>query len=139
MTTELAQFRNIGIIAHIDAGKTTTTECILFNSGYTRALGAVDEGTAVTDWWEEEREPGITIKTAAITTRWRNMVTGAEAQINIINMPGHIAFTAEVQRSLPALDGDVVFLGERRRVNPSDGHQRRHPYLTTPCNTAAVS
>jgi len=95
MTTELAHIRNIDMIAHIDAGKTTTTERILFYSGYTHALGEVDEGTMVTDWWAQERERGITIKAAAITTRWRDTVTDAETQINIIDTPGHIDFTTE--------------------------------------------
>jgi hypothetical protein len=90
MTTELAQIRNIGMIAHINAGKTTTTARMLFDSGYTHALGEVDEGTTVTDWWAQERERSITIKAAAITTRWRDTVTDAEAQINLIDTPGHI-------------------------------------------------
>ncbi|MFZ2488320.1 MAG: elongation factor G [Anaerolineae bacterium] len=94
--------RNIGIIAHIDAGKTTTTERILFYSGTTYRLGNVDEGTTVTDWMEQERERGITITAAAITSSWR------EYQINLIDTPGHIDFTAEVQRSLRVLDGGVV-------------------------------
>ena len=70
-----ARIRNIGIIAHIDAGKTTTTERMLYYSGYTHRLGDVDEGTTVTDWWEQERERGITIKAAAITTTWRDAIT----------------------------------------------------------------
>ncbi|MEZ4615137.1 MAG: GTP-binding protein [Caldilineaceae bacterium] len=87
MTTDnkLTQIRNIGMIAHIDAGKTTTTERILFYSGRTHQLGDVDEGTTVTDWWDQERERGITIKAAAITTVWRDTLTGEEAQINIID------------------------------------------------------
>ncbi len=98
----LEQVRNIGIIAHIDAGKTTTTERILFYTGRTHRMGNVDEGTTVTDWMEQERERGITITSASITCTWRGR------QINIIDTPGHIDFTAEVQRSLRVLDGGVV-------------------------------
>ncbi|RIK35443.1 MAG: elongation factor G [Chloroflexi bacterium] len=118
MATELAHIRNIGMIAHIDAGKTTTTERMLYYSGYTHALGDVDDGTTVTDWWEQERERGITIKAASITTRWRDAVTGEEAQINIIDTPGHIDFTAEVQRSLRVLDGGVVIFDAVNGVEP---------------------
>jgi elongation factor G len=100
----LERVRNIGIIAHIDAGKTTTTERILFYTGRTYRMGTVDDGTTVTDWMEQERERGITIVAAAITCFWRN------CQINIIDTPGHIDFTAEVQRSLRVLDGGVVVL-----------------------------
>ncbi|MFZ2361468.1 MAG: elongation factor G [Anaerolineae bacterium] len=104
--------RNIGIIAHIDAGKTTTTERILFYSGTTYRLGNVDEGTTVTDWMEQERERGITITAAAITSSWR------EYQINLIDTPGHIDFTAEVQRSLRVLDGGVVVFDGVAGVEP---------------------
>jgi len=104
--------RNIGIIAHIDAGKTTTTERILFYSGTTYRLGNVDEGTTVTDWMEQERERGITITAAAITSSWR------EYQINLIDTPGHIDFTAEVQRSLRVLDGGVVVFDAVAGVEP---------------------
>jgi elongation factor G len=89
----LEKTRNIGIIAHIDAGKTTTTERVLFYTGRTFRLGNVDDGTTVTDWMDQERERGITIQSAAVTCFWR------EHQINIIDTPGHIDFTAEVQRS----------------------------------------
>ena len=98
----LSRIRNIGIIAHIDAGKTTTTERILYYAGRTHRMGNVDEGTTVTDWMEQERERGITITAAAVTCEWRGH------QINIIDTPGHIDFTAEVQRSLRVLDGGIV-------------------------------
>jgi elongation factor G len=108
----LRMTRNIGIIAHIDAGKTTTTERILFYTGRTYRLGNVDEGTTVTDWMEQERERGITITAAAITCVWRDY------QINIIDTPGHIDFTAEVQRSLRVLDGGVVVFDAVAGVEP---------------------
>lgn len=110
--------RNIGIIAHIDAGKTTTTERILFYSGRIHRMGEVHEGTAVTDWMVQERERGITITAAAITTSWTDRVTGEECQINIIDTPGHIDFTAEVQRSLRVLDGGVVVFDAVAGVEP---------------------
>jgi elongation factor G len=108
----LERIRNIGIIAHIDAGKTTTTERVLFYTGKTHRLGNVDEGTTVTDWMEQERERGITITAAAITAFWR------DCQINIIDTPGHIDFTAEVQRSLRVLDGGVVVFDAVAGVEP---------------------
>jgi len=108
----LERIRNIGIIAHIDAGKTTTTERILFYTGRTHRMGNVDNGTTVTDWMEQERERGITITAAAITCFWR------DCQINIIDTPGHIDFTAEVQRSLRVLDGGIVILDAVAGVEP---------------------
>ncbi len=110
--------RNIGVIAHIDAGKTTTTERILFYSGRIHRMGEVHEGTAVTDWMVQERERGITITAAAITTSWQDRVTGEECQINVIDTPGHIDFTAEVQRSLRVLDGGVVVFDAVAGVEP---------------------
>ena len=108
----LDRTRNIGIIAHIDAGKTTTTERILFYTGRTHRMGSVDDGTTVTDWMEQERERGITITAAAVTCFWR------DCQINIVDTPGHIDFTAEVQRSLRVLDGGVVVFDAVAGVEP---------------------
>jgi elongation factor G len=104
--------RNIGIIAHIDAGKTTTTERVLFYTGRTFRMGNVDDGTTVTDWMDQERERGITIQSAAVTCFWR------DHQINIIDTPGHIDFTAEVQRSLRVLDGGIVIFDGVAGVQP---------------------
>ncbi len=108
----LANIRNIGVIAHIDAGKTTTTERILYYTGRTHRLGNVDEGTTVTDWMVQEKERGITITSAAVTCFWRGY------QINIVDTPGHIDFTAEVQRSLRVLDGGVVVFDGTAGVEP---------------------
>ena len=108
----LDHIRNIGIIAHIDAGKTTTTERILFYTGRTHRMGSVDEGTTVTDWMAQERERGITITSAAVTCFWR------DHQINIVDTPGHIDFTAEVQRSLRVLDGGIVVFDAVAGVEP---------------------
>jgi elongation factor G len=114
MTREypLDRYRNIGIIAHIDAGKTTTTERVLYYTGRTHRLGSVDDGTTVTDWMEQERERGITIVSAAVTAEWQGHV------INIIDTPGHIDFTAEVQRCLRVLDGGVVVFDAVQGVEP---------------------
>jgi elongation factor G len=116
----MEKIRNIGIIAHIDAGKTTSTERILFETGKTYKLGSVDEGTTATDWMEQERERGITIVSAAITTFWdlqtASSVENGHYRINIIDTPGHIDFTAEVERSLRVLDGAVMIFDGRTGV-----------------------
>ena len=105
-TTPLARYRNIGISAHIDAGKTTTTERILFYTGVTHKLGEVHDGAATMDWMEQEQEKGITITSAATTTFWRGMDgTFPEHRFNIIDTPGHVDFTVEVERSMRVLDG----------------------------------
>jgi len=108
----LEKYRNIGIIAHIDAGKTTTTERIMFYTGMTHRIGSVDDGTTVTDWMVQERERGITIVSAAVSAEWKGY------QFNLIDTPGHIDFTAEVQRSLRVLDGGVVVFDAVQGVEP---------------------
>ncbi|MDP2837683.1 MAG: elongation factor G, partial [Candidatus Moranbacteria bacterium] len=110
--TSLEKYRNIGIIAHIDAGKTTTTERILFYTGITHKIGEVHEGTATMDWMEQEQERGITITSAATTCYWK------DHHINIIDTPGHVDFTVEVERSLRVLDGGVVVFDGKEGVEP---------------------
>jgi elongation factor G len=114
--TQLAETRNIGIMAHIDAGKTTSTERILFYTGVTYKIGSVDEGTATMDWMEQERERGITITSAATTASWKR--SGKEFLINIIDTPGHVDFTVEVERSLRVLDGAVAIFDAVAGVQP---------------------
>ena len=109
---QLDRYRNIGIMAHIDAGKTTTTERVLYYTGRTHKMGEVHDGTAVMDWMEQEQERGITITSAATTCFWNDI------QINIIDTPGHVDFTAEVERSLRVLDGAIAILGAVEGVEP---------------------
>ena len=109
---QLERYRNIGIMAHIDAGKTTTTERILYYTGRTHKMGEVHDGTAVMDWMEQEQERGITITSAATTCFWNDI------RINIIDTPGHVDFTAEVERSLRVLDGAMAILGAVEGVEP---------------------
>src|SRR5215472_16154316 len=111
-TTSLDRYRNIGIMAHIDAGKTTTTERILYYTGKSYKIGEVHEGTATMDWMEQEQERGITITSAATTAFWR------EHRVNIIDTPGHVDFTIEVERSLRVLDGAVTVFDSVAGVEP---------------------
>ncbi|MGH8273825.1 MAG: elongation factor G [Gammaproteobacteria bacterium] len=117
--TPIERYRNIGIMAHIDAGKTTTTERILFYTGVSHKMGEVHEGTAVMDWMEQEQERGITITSAATTCFWQGMDKQyPEHRINIIDTPGHVDFTIEVERSLRVLDGSVCVLDANAGVEP---------------------
>ena len=112
VTIPLKDVRNIGIIAHIDAGKTTTTERILFYTGAIHKMGNIDDGNTAMDWMEQEQERGITITAASTTCFWRSH------RINIIDTPGHVDFTIEVERSLKVLDGCVVVLCGTSGVQP---------------------
>ena len=114
--TPLERLRNIGIMAHIDAGKTTTTERILYYTGRLHRMGEVHHGDATMDWMEQEQERGITITSAATTAFWTRQ--GIEYRINIIDTPGHVDFTVEVERSLRVLDGAVTLLDSVAGVEP---------------------
>ena len=111
-TNKIEDYRNFGIMAHIDAGKTTTTERILYYTGKSHKIGEVHEGAATMDWMEQEQERGITITSAATTAFWK------EKRLNIIDTPGHVDFTIEVERSLRVLDGAVCVLDSNQGVEP---------------------
>src|ERR1700719_5251435 len=122
----LERTRNIGISAHIDAGKTTLTERILFYTGMIHKIGDVDDGNTVTDWMEQERERGITITSAAVTCFWKQkpevglqkLFDGLDNRVNIIDTPGHVDFTAEVERSVRVLDGAIAVFDGGAGVQP---------------------
>ena len=115
----IEDYRNFGIMAHIDAGKTTTTERILYYTGKSHKIGEVHEGAATMDWMEQEQERGITITSAATTAFWRGMAGNYPAhRINIIDTPGHVDFTIEVERSLRVLDGAVAAFDGVNGVEP---------------------
>ena len=118
-TTPISRYRNIGIVAHVDAGKTTTTERVLFYTGVSHKLGEVHDGAAIMDWMEQEQERGITITSACTTCFWSGMDEQfAEHRINIIDTPGHVDFTIEVERSLRVLDGACVVFCATSGVEP---------------------
>ncbi len=119
-TTPISLYRNIGIVAHVDAGKTTTTERVLFYTGESHKMGEVHDGAATTDWMVQEQERGITITSAAITAFWEGSQKQYkdEHRFNVIDTPGHVDFTIEVERSLRVLDGAVVVFCGTSGVEP---------------------
>ena len=123
--TDLNKVRNIGIMAHIDAGKTTVTERILFYTGINYKIGETHDGASTTDWMEQEKERGITITSAAVTSFWNGN------QINIIDTPGHVDFTVEVERSLRVLDGAVAVFDGKEGVEPQSETVWRQATSTT--------
>ena len=131
-TTPLERYRNIGIMAHIDAGKTTTTERMLFYTGTIHKIGEVHEGTATMDWMEQEQERGITITSAATTCAWK------DHRINIIDTPGHVDFTIEVERSLRVLDGAVAVFDRSPASSRSPRRCGARP-TSTRCRASASS
>ena len=136
--TPLAQLRNIGIMAHIDAGKTTTTERVLFYTGRVHRMGEVHEGAATMDWMEQEQERGITITSAATTCHWKK--SGVDFRINIIDTPGHVDFTAEVERSLRVLDGAVAVFCAWVGSSPSPRRCGGRPTVTrSPASRSSTS
>ena len=131
----LEHTRNIGIMAHIDAGKTTTTERILYYTGKTHRIGETHDGSATMDWMAQEQERGITITSAATTCFWKGM------RINIIDTPGHVDFTVEVQRSLRVLDGSVTVLCAKGGVEPQTEtvwHQANEYKVPRMCYTKKI-
>lgn len=138
---DLAKVRNIGIMAHIDAGKTTTTERILFYTGVSYKIGEVHDGAATMDWMEQEQERGITITSAATTCHWP--LEDVDHTINIIDTPGHVDFTVEVERSLRVLDGAVTVFdgvaGVSRSPRPSGVRRTATAFRVSASSTSSTA